>query len=358
MTINRRNVLIGAGATTLAFAMPAIIRAQELKKVRFAYGTSAIGMHALDVAIASELGYYREEGLETEILNLGQTPLATLALDTGDTEFGIGTLSFQLPLFVKGELPPVVNCMEMVYPYKYDVVVLPDSDVTSYEDLKGKRIGVSSLGVTEYPATRALLNGLGIDPDADVSWIAVGGGLAGGTALQQNAIDAYAGFDSTLGTIEGAGIAFKALPRPARVPNFGGNFVTVSQKFLAEQTDTAIGFSRALRKSQEFIIANPSAACMVFLTMYPELVPRGSTSAETIPTLRPAAERRAKLFRPFIEGSRYGEMTIAEFEESATFLDIEVTGDMNQLFTNDYIDEMNDFDLAAIQQQARDYPMA
>jgi NitT/TauT family transport system substrate-binding protein len=353
--LNRRNVLFGATAAAAALSMPHLIRAQEVRKVRFAYGTSAIGMHALDVAIGNELGYYREEGLETEILSLGQTPLATLALDSGDTEFGVGTLSFQLPLFQRNELPPVINVQEMVYPYKYDVAVLIDSDIQTYADLKGKRIGVSSLGVTEYPATRALLSNMDIDPDVDVSWIAVGGGVAGGTALAQGAVDAFASFDSIFGSIEGAGIAFRTLPRPERVPNFGGNFVTVAKKFLAAEPETVVGFGRALRKSQEFIMASPAAACQVFVTMYPEMVPRGSTMEDAIKTLLPAAERRAPLFRPFMEGTVPGEMNLAEFEESADFLGLEIEGDMSSLFTNELVGQINDFDAEAIRAQAQSY---
>jgi NitT/TauT family transport system substrate-binding protein len=355
--VNRRDFLLGTATVATALAMPNILRAQELKKVRFAYGVSAIGMHALDVAIGSELGFYREEGLELEILSLGQTPLATLALDTGDSEFGVGTLSFHLPLVAKGELPPVINIMEMAYPYKYDVVVPPNSSIASYADLKGKRIGVSTLGVTEYPATRALLKGLGIDPDQDVDWLPVGSGLAGGTAMTQGVVDALASYDATLGTIEGAGIAFTTLPRPEKVPNFGGNFTTVSKRFLAEQPDTAVAFCRALLKSQAFIAANPAGACRAFVAMYPEFIPRGADMASAVASIRPAAERRAALFTPFIANQRHGEMNLAEYEESADFLGLAITQDMSTLFTNDLIDAMNDFDRAAVQQQAAAYPI-
>ena len=58
----------------------------------------------------------------------------------GDIEFGVGTPSFQFPLFAKGQLPPIVNYYEYrSYPYLWDVAVKPDSGAQKYEDLKGKK---------------------------------------------------------------------------------------------------------------------------------------------------------------------------------------------------------------------------
>ena len=53
----------------------------------------------------------------------------------------------------------------------------PESGIQKYEDLKGKKIGVSDLGTTDYPVTRAVLQNIGIDPDKDVTWTAVGAGV-------------------------------------------------------------------------------------------------------------------------------------------------------------------------------------
>ncbi len=64
--------------------------------------------------------------------------------------------------------------------------------VKSYADLKGKNIGVSDFGGTEYPVTRNVLKSMGIDPDKDVKWTAVGAGVPAGVALQRGAIDALA----------------------------------------------------------------------------------------------------------------------------------------------------------------------
>ena len=135
-------------------------------------GTDGYFKH-VNPAWETTFGYTKEEGLAFTPAALGTNSNAQIAVDKGDTEFAVGTPSFQFPLFAKGQLPPIVNYYEYTYPYKWDVAVKPDSGVQKYEDLKGKKIGVSDMGTTDYPVTRAVLQNIGIDPDKDVTWIAV-----------------------------------------------------------------------------------------------------------------------------------------------------------------------------------------
>ncbi len=62
--------------------------------------------------------------------------------------------------------------------------------------------------------TKNVLRSLGIDPDKDVKWTAVGNGIPAGVALDRGAIDALAYYDTGFGQIEAAGMAIEMLPRP------------------------------------------------------------------------------------------------------------------------------------------------
>ena len=66
--------------------------------------------------------------------------------------------------------------------------------------------------------TRSVLRNLGIDPDKDVTWIAVGQGTPASVALERGAIHALAYYDAGFGQIEAAGIAMTYLPRPTNIP--------------------------------------------------------------------------------------------------------------------------------------------
>ena len=357
MTLSRRAVLAGIGGASIALGMPSIIRAQAPRKIRFAFGTSTPNASYMEIVLGNALGFYAEENIEVEALPLGQIQLATLAVDKGDVDFAVGVLSFELPLFAKGELPPITNFMEFVYPFKYDVVVLPGSPIASYKDLKGKTLGVPSLATSGYPATRAVLANIGLDPDNDVTWVAVGdGAAAAGAALQQGVIDALAAWDTVIGTIEGAGIELMTLPRPLKVPLFGGSFAIARQDYLTTNRETMVGFARGVRKSQEFMRSNPQAAVHAFLGLYPELAPRGASTEDAIATLLPVTLRRLPTFLPPLAGVKPGAILPAEFTESADFLGLQVSN-TESLFTNELVDEMNDFDIAAVQAQAVAYPI-
>jgi len=175
--LNRRKVVQGIGAGVGALAAPALVRAQELRKIRMGFGIKSVNPIIINILISEGLGYTKEEGLQFSPAALGTNSNAQIAVDKGDTEFAVGTPAFQFPLFAKGQLPPIVNYYEYTYPYKWDVAVKPESGVQKYEDLKGKKIGVSDLGTTDYPVTRAVLQNIGVDPDKDVQWTAVGAGI-------------------------------------------------------------------------------------------------------------------------------------------------------------------------------------
>ena len=274
--INRRKVVQGMGGAAGLLAMPSIVRAQELRKIRMGFGIKSVNPIIINILISEGLGYTKEEGLQFTPAALGTNSNAQIAVDKGDTEFAVGTPSFQFPLFAKGQLPPIVNFYEYTYPYKWDVAVKPDSPVQKYEDLKGKKIGVSDLGTTDYPVTRAVLQNIGVDPDKDVQWTAVGAGVTAGVALQRGVIDALAYFDTGFGQIDAAGIGMRMLPRPKNIPLIGGLFLSAKDSFLKENRKVAVGFGRAVSKASEFLLANPEAGARVFLKMYPETAPRGA----------------------------------------------------------------------------------
>ena len=317
--INRRKVIQGIGAGAGVLAAPYVVRAQELRKIRMAFGIKSVNPIIINILISEQLGYTKEEGLQFTPVAVGTNSNAQLAVDKGDVEFAVGTPSFQFPLFAKGQLPAIVNYYEYTYPYKWDVAVKPESGIQKYEDLKGKKIGVSDLGTTDYPVTRAVLKNIGVDPDKDVSWTAVGAGVSAGVALQRGVIAALAYFDTGFGQIDAAGIGMRMLPRPKNVPLIGGLFLSAKEGFLKENRKVAVGFGRAVNKASEFLLANPEAGARVFLKMYPETAPRGASEADAVKSVLLAAQRRIPLYRPPYANTKMGFIREEELITDAKF---------------------------------------
>lgn len=354
--LNRREVVQGIGAVAAAsIAAPAVAPAQNLRKLRMGFGVKSVNPIVINCLIGEGLGYHREEGFTLVPMPLGANANVQIALDKGDLDFGIGTPSFQLPLYAKKELPPIVNFYEYTYPYKWDVAVLPNAALQSYADLKGKKIGVSDLGTTDYPVTRAVLRNLGIDPDKDVQWIATGAGVPAGVALQRGVIDALAYFDTGFGQIEAAGIQIRMLARPKDIPLIGGLFLSGHRDFLKENRKLAVGYARAVAKSSEFLLANPVAGAKVFLDLYPETAPRGASKEEAIKSILFAAQRRIPLYRPPYPDTKMGYIRESELLLDAKFLGLDSITDVKPLFTNELIDEINSFDREKIIAEAKTY---
>jgi NitT/TauT family transport system substrate-binding protein len=355
LNVTRRQTMLASAAFAAAFAIgPRGARSADLRKLKFGVGLKAMGPAVISTLIGEGLGYNAEEGFTIAPAPLGTNANVQIAIDRGDVDIGIGVPSFGLPLLAKGEWAGALNYYEYTYPYKWDVAVGPDSKAKTYADLKGLKIGVSDFGSTEYPVTRNILKNMGIDPDADAKWIAVGNGVQSGVALQRGAIDALAYYDTGFGQIEGANIPFRLLPRPANLPMIGGQFLTARKQVIAEQRALCVGLGRSVAKASTFLLASPDAGAKVFLKLYPETAPRGSSTEEAIKAVLQASARRIQLFKPPYAGAKIGQINPTEFVEEAKMFDYKI-GALDGFFTNDLIDDINKFDAAKIAADARGY---
>ena len=352
MQITRREWMLASSAFAAALAIgPRVARAAELRTVRFGVGLKAMGAAVINTVIGEALGYNKEENFTIKALSLGGNSNVQVAVDRGDVEIGIGVPSFQLPILAKGEWGPAINFYEYTYPYKWDVVVKPGSSIKSYADLKGKRVGVSDFAASEYPVTRNVLRSLGLDPDKDVKWVSVGNGVPAGVALERDAIDALAYYDTGFGQIEAAGIKLEFVPRPKQLPLVGGQFLMAKRTMLKEDRNLLIGFGRSVTKSSQYLLANPAAGANAFLEMYPETAPKGSSREDAVKSVLQTISRRVLLYKPPYPNAKMGSINPQEFRTEAELNQLKI-GDLGNFYTNELIDPINNFDAAKIQAQA------
>lgn len=346
-------LVIGLAALCVAPAADA----QALQKLRLGFGTKVVSPMIANILIPEYLGYYREEGLTLEFFPLGPNTVVMEQIASKRIEFATGVPTVQLPVVAKGEKLPTVNFFEFTYPFKYGLAVLPKSTVSGLADLKGKTVGVSSLGLTDYPVLKLILKRNGIDPDKDLSILAVGEGVIGGQALQRGAVDALFSYDTQFGQIEAVGIPMRYVTLPKNVPNIGGFYLATRPETLREHRNWAVGVGRGVAKGQVFIRENPKAAAYAFLQMFPEAAPKASTLEQQLAAIMMPITKRSPFFSSYDPGvKRWGEMSLAEFKEEIDFMGLtDKVTDGPGLFTNDLIDEINAFDQEKIRAQARSF---
>ncbi|MGH7770036.1 MAG: ABC transporter substrate-binding protein, partial [Candidatus Binatia bacterium] len=135
-------------------------------------------------AIAKDKGYYREEGLDVELVAM-PSGVGTQALIGGNVEFStLGGAS----------LPPILRGAPMRFLFatfsRPMFWLYAKPEIRSIADLKGKKVGISSLGSGPDSILRDLLKKHGMDGGRDVVILPVGSGTARFYALQAGSVDA------------------------------------------------------------------------------------------------------------------------------------------------------------------------
>ena len=355
MNATRRKFLttVGAGAAILAIN-PIRARGQSLRKLRFGVGLRALNAAVINCVIGEALGYNAAEGFTIDVQALGTNANVQVATDRNSVDIGIGVPSTMLPLIAKNEWQGAKQFYQYTYPYKWDVAVLPGSTLKSYTELKGKKVGVSDFGATEFPVTKNVLRTLGLDPEKDVSWVSVGNGTQAGIALQRGVIDALAYFDTGFGQIESAGIQMDYLPRPATLPMIGGQFLMALPAAFEKDRAMLVGFGRSVAKASQFLLADPAAGAKAFLRLYPETAPRGSSQDEAVRAIVQSIAKRIQLYKPPYPNTKMGAIREAEFVTEAEMIGLPATSYAG-VYTNALIDEINNFDADKIKSEAATY---
>lgn len=347
--------LLTATAATLALGAPAT--AQPLEKIRFGFAQNSVSPIIISYVVPQHFGWYKEEGLDVEILTLGTNSAVMATLAQGRIEFGVGVPSFQLPLVAKGEKLPAINFFEYTYPFKWQVAVKPDSKVQRLQDLKGQVIGVSSFGVTDYPVGKALVRLVNMNPEKDVQWLAVGEGVTAGQALMRGNVAGLLYFDTGFGQIEAAGMNIRYLPLPNDVPKVGGLYISASREVLEKKRKQAIGFARAVAKGSLYTMENPEAAAYAFLQVYPEAGPRGGSLADKVKAVSVPVKKRAPLLKSYDKTvTDIGRISPTEWKDEVEFLGLEeAIKDPSVFYTNELIQDINKFDKEKIRSMAKSF---
>lgn len=135
---------------------------------------------------AFEKGIFKENGLDVDLQSINGGAQTSAALLAGGIQIGQFGGSEALSAVAGGADLVVVANLAPVYPYKLYV----QKTIKTIADLKGKKIGVSNAGGSSDIATRAALKAVGIDPDKDVTIVAVGSHANRTAALLAGSIDA------------------------------------------------------------------------------------------------------------------------------------------------------------------------
>ena len=167
-----------AGVAPAATPTPA-----PLARVR--YGMPASSIQYFYLTVAQEQGFYREQGLDAE-LQLAAANAILAALTAGELDYTAG-LPGGIRLALRGGPVKVVSVATL-----QGFTLLTRPEITAPAQLRGKPVAISAPGAIGEQAMRRALAHLGLDPQNDVTGIAMGDPAVQWQALQAGAVEAAA----------------------------------------------------------------------------------------------------------------------------------------------------------------------
>ena len=233
---------------------PILVRAQSLPKVVIGYPASSIA--SIQLFIAQEKGFFREEGLEVQ-LNQVRADAAMAAVLTGEL-FAYDSVGTSVRAFQKGA-PVKILAVNLQSPLFW-LVARPE--LKSFNELKGKVMGTTSFGGVQHLAGLRMLRRGGVNQE-EVTVI-----LAGDPATQLQSI------------VNGV-IHIAVLSPPAVIlardkfklnvlanaldefPSFFQSGLAVTDKSLSSQNDLVKRILRARAKANRFFFETESGASEV-----------------------------------------------------------------------------------------------
>ena len=340
----------------VALLFAAQAHAEKLKTI---FPITAVDESYAPFLVAKEVGYFKDEGLEVEFVPAagGNQALLQVAAGNGD----IGCIS---PGNVIAGIQPsvgmqVISFYNVYYKNIWSVSVLPDSPIKSLAELRGKKIGVASMGSSAVLYGKAYLAKAGVEIGKDgTNYLAIGVGAQGATAIRGGQVDAAVYWDAMLAKLEVAGLKLRQLPVDPVVASLPDVTLTSTTDTVAKKPKELAAFGRALAKGFVFNQANREAAVRITWKLYPESKPRNMSEQDALKNALYVNEARMKIWEPR-DGAKFGQFLKQDYDNVIEFAKeysvIPKTADVpdDKLYTNKFVDEFNKFDRAAVERQAK-----
>jgi NitT/TauT family transport system substrate-binding protein len=229
-SINRRRFLLTASGAAISVGLAPAVRAQTTVKL----GTAVLGDYALagPFIIGVEKGFFRAENLNVEFVPFRGGPNLVKAVIGGEILLGAAG-STDILVFREAGMP-----LKMVATHTegnhFTFNVAPE--INNVAELKGKSIGVTSVGATTWVFARMMAKAQNWDPDRDVKIVGLGGLDAQLAALSRKEIHAFVWGDG--GAVTQLAGKSKVLMRLDKVtPQWISQIQYVSEEGIKKQGD-------------------------------------------------------------------------------------------------------------------------
>jgi len=295
--------MLGTLGTTHAFA-------QDLQKVSVRLAWIAGGVD-VPIFVAASKGYFKDAGLDVEIVDGNGSTGTIQAIGSGDFQIGIAGLGALAQAQQAAGADTIVAVAGLLQKDPSSIIALEKSGIKVPKDIEGKRLGIDAGGF-EDSMIKAFAEATGVDLDK-VEVIMIGGG-GDRVALLKGDVDFISGWANP----DGDKVAAQAPINPPIVfadygVNVLGSSVIVRKDYLAEHKDVVSGFLAALQKGKADTVADPAGALAIFMEARPDSSEEG---IKTEMAVMPKYEHTAAS-----EGKPYGWVAKADVDLTIALLE-------------------------------------
>jgi NitT/TauT family transport system substrate-binding protein len=226
----------------------------------------------LPVNVADKLGLFKKHGLNVQISDFTGGSKLSQAMVAGSIDIGVGA-GTEMAFVAKGA--PIIAVCNDTPPIPFIGIAVPwDSPIHTVDQLKGKKIGISSAGSLTDWLARELSRHEGWGSDG-VERVAIGNGAAAIlAAFHTNAIDADIAVTSNIFNWEEKKEGRLLIPVSNYVGNIAAGTIYATQRLIANDPDALRGFLAAWLETTDYISKHKAETVKIEseVTGYPESV--------------------------------------------------------------------------------------
>jgi len=205
-------------------------------------------MSFLPSGLAVRRGFFKEEGLEAEVIRMNAN-VAITALAGGDTDY---TMIFGSVVRAAIRGLPVRVVASLIDGSTHALITRPE--FKSARDLKGKTLGIQAYGATDQVAATMMLKHFGVDAEKDIKVVALGPAAARLSALKEGVVEAAV--MSPPADEEARKLGFNVLARAYELFSFPFVGLGTHTRKIKERPDEVKRTIKALIKANRFIRQN------------------------------------------------------------------------------------------------------
>ncbi len=356
--MNRRDFLSTVSVTTIGLGAASGLRVSGAMAqgalIKTSMGPTTVDIstgHAGHSSLPAALGYWKEEGLDVNVFGVAGDAAGVQLVSGSKMDFVSLGGDPLLAARAKG-IPLKAVYMHARMPIGR-FVVPKASGITKVADLKGKTLGMPVINRGTY--VEAIFKEHGLDLQKDAKFVATGTGAPALLALKRGDVAGWMAWDTVVAELENRGMEFTEF-RPSTFDSQFGNVVVAREDMLRDNPKLIVAMCRGIAKAVHFGLNNPDAAIRMHWSLYPQSKPQVTDEAKLMPDARRVFMSRFSGYE--LRGTKkYGEHLPEQWEFAAEIMKrqghLTADFDVKSAYTNELIDQINDWDRGAVEARAK-----